>query len=109
MKKALFLLLILAFAGTAFAAYSEDATATLGEGDNSLKVKLSNQVKLDYAENGDGDTFVIAAYHDKGTRTFMSSSEDASIYYGEETKITMPDAPDVGTSIGTTDDFDKTL
>ncbi|MDY0204902.1 MAG: hypothetical protein RBR49_12380 [Desulfovibrio desulfuricans] len=107
MKKALFVLLLLAFAGTAFAEY-QSGTATLGSTE-TLAVKLSNQVQLDYGEEGDGDTFVIAAYHDKGTRSYMSSSEDSSIYYGEGTNIDLPDAPEVGTSIGDGGDFDKTL
>lgn len=83
---------------------------TLGSTD-TLDVATSNQVHLNYADGttGDGDTFVIATYHDKGTRSYMSSSEDANIYWADATAATLPAAPAIGTSVGEAGDFTNTL
>lgn len=102
MKKIIIIsIVLLALPVFAFAAY-EEGPKTLG-GTDTLIVALSNQVWLDYAAGGTGgDTFVVATYHDKGSRTYMSSSEDANMYYGEATAVSMPSAPAVGTSLGDT-------
>lgn len=101
MKKALFILLFLGCASSAFATYGT-GTVTLG-GTDTLDVSTSNQVYLDYAQQGDGDTFAVSTYHDKGDRTYASSSEDANIYWDDGTGIDVPTAPAVGSSMDATD------
>lgn len=91
-----------------FAAYGT-GEVTLGSTGSDLVVSTSNQVYLDYAAGTNGETFVLATYHDKGTRSYMSSSEDANIYWADATEASLPAAPASGTSLGETGDFTDTL
>lgn len=101
--------LFLALPAVSFAAYGTGDVDLGSDADNTLTVSTSNQVYVDYAQNNSGDTFALATYHDKGTRTYMSSSEDANIYYSDSTETAVPTAPAIGTSLGETSDFGSTL
>jgi len=112
MKKLFILLVILScFPAVSFSQQTGSGTVTLGAGGNlpdgtasdTLDVSLSNQVTIVYdGTTHSGDTFALETYHDKGTRLYLSSSEDAKIYYQE---AAIPDsaptvtAPAVGTSM----------
>ncbi|MGD9950022.1 MAG: hypothetical protein AB7U29_16325 [Desulfobulbus sp.] len=106
MKKILF---ITAFCFFAFTAGSTFAAVTNSSGDSfvlgasgrtQLTIQLSSTVHMGYDGGTAGTTYSIAAYHDKGTRTFASTSNDAKIYYQEATGVTCPTAP-TGTGTGT--------
>jgi len=111
MKKIVLLMAaILAFVPVvSFADYGK-GVVTLGTDPNELVISTSNSVFLDYAVNGNGLTYSIATYHDKGDRSYLSSSEDANIYWGKGTATAIIAAPAVGTSLGSGQTgFDKTL
>jgi hypothetical protein len=110
MKKIIFLAIMLIALPLGAAAAYKSGNVTLGrdsENNDTLIVSLSNGVSLDYGS--DGKAYVVATSHDNGDRTYMSSSEDANIYWGDGTKASLPNVPTVGTSIGETEDFDQTL
>jgi len=103
MKKIMLMTAVLMFLGasSAFAAY-DSGTVTLGPTTgHQMDIQTSNNVQLDYAAGGSqGETFVVATYHSKGTRTYASSSADANIFYQDATAVTLPTAP---TGSGTMD------
>ena len=115
MKKALAILAVFAIIPTvSFAAYTTGSKdigggTVNGAASDTLTLATSNSVFIDYADGNTGETFVISTYHARGDRTYMSSSEDANIYWGSGTKVTMPGAPTRGTSVGETADFDHSL
>ena len=80
--------------------FTLDASSVSGASD--LIIETSSQVTLVYADGTDGATFAVATAHGKGTRQYMSTSEDALIYWGDQTSGTpdTPTAPAVGTSVG---------
>jgi len=110
MKKILiFLVILMLSTSTVVLAAYDTGDVPLGSGANSLTISTSNQVQLDYAAGGtNGETFVLGSYHDKGTRTYMSSSEDAVIYYDENTTTAIPAAPSTGSSVDSSS-FSKQL
>lgn len=85
MKKFAFVLVVFLFAPiVSFAQQTGTDTVTLGTGANTLDVQLSNQVTIVYdGTTTSGDTFAVMTYHDKGTRLYLSSSEDSKIFYNE--------------------------
>lgn len=104
MKRIVALSLAVAIAGTssvAFAdavtkAYSDtSANSTLTVG--TLIFKLSKNVYMSYKSDTDNTGYSIGAYHNKGTKTFASSSGDSKIFEATLTAKTLPDAP-VGTA-----------
>lgn len=104
MKKiAILSALLLAVSGSAFA-------QQLGNTD-TLDVEPSNGVTIVYGADttNTGETFTLVTYHDKGTKSYMSSSEDAVIYWGDGQVTTAPTAPTAGTSVGETSSFPNTL
>ena len=103
------ILMILLFAFTASSAFAEyengtdgDGVVTLGD-TNTITVKLSSKVSIDYAAETNGLAYAIATYHSSGVRTYGSSSGDAKIYYQDATAVAAPDAP---TTADGTADFD---
>ncbi|GAB4558056.1 MAG: hypothetical protein Tsb0017_13240 [Geothermobacteraceae bacterium] len=100
MKKVFLIALALAFLSTPALATYGTGTVTLGS-TNTMNIQTSNNVYLDYGVQGNGDTFAVATYHDKGTRTYTSSSGDAKIYYKNSTAEPMPSAPAVGSTMNT--------
>lgn len=109
-KNILLLAVLLAFIPAVSFAEYDTGVVTLGKDPNELEISTSNQVFIDYKAEGSGVTYAIVTSHDKGDRTYMSSSEDATIYYGNGKKLAVPDAPThVGSGIGSGDKFDKTL
>jgi hypothetical protein len=102
MKLFIFMTTILMFvcATSALAAYGT-GVVTLGSGSNALDVRTSNDVNLDYATTtGTGETFSVSTYHGKGTRTYVSTSNDSVIFYQNKTAVAAPTAP---TGTGTMD------
>lgn len=103
------LLALPAFALAQSTAY-QTKVATLGSSGNQLTVQLSTKVNLQYMAGTLGLTYSASAYHDSGNRTFMSTSEDAPIYYSNATGTTCVAAPtDAGTSVGGGTTFPNTL
>lgn len=100
MKKILALTLVLTFsASAAFAAYSEgyskaDSTKTVGDAPNTLVFKLSKNVQMDYKAHNLKTGYAIAAYHNKGTKTYGSSSGDSKIFENSALSVEAPTAPD---------------
>lgn len=93
------LMLALSFSSVFAATYStatdngvvdlEDTVNT----DNPLTLKMSNNVLVQYDAAASGLGYSIAAYHTSGTRTFGSSSGDASIFWFDGTAEDAPTAP----------------
>lgn len=80
-----------AFATATTVGYTE--TPTLG----TLVIKLSKNVSLNYKSAGDNTGYAVATYHNKGTKSFGSSSGDSKIYENPSTAQDAPDAP-IGTA-----------
>ena len=103
MKRIVALTLALALTITASAAFATDkaysdtdtgaATLTVG----TLVFKLSKNVLMAYKSASDFTGYSIGAYHNKGTKTFASSSGDSKIFEAAVTANGIPDAP-VGTA-----------
>ena len=103
MKKILMILTaaaIMASATTIFAAdavYTDtnttDSTLTVGTAPNTLVFKLSKNVLMAYNVFADSTGYAISAYHNKGTKTFGSSSGDSKIFENSATKVDPPAAP----------------
>ena len=98
MKKVLILLVMMVLvAAPAIAldgAYgTKSSTHTLG-GTNTLDVTPSKGVAIYYDVNADPyDGYAIASYHDKGSKTFMTSSGDTKIFFQDATAVNAPAAP----------------
>jgi len=95
-------------------ALADSFTLSVGNVENAtddLVIETSNKVTLDYVAGTDGKTFAVATAHANGTRQYMSTSEDAVIYWGEQTSGTpdTPTAPAVGTSVGESTEYNHTL
>lgn len=93
MKKifALMLVLTIASASSAFAttvAYSTGAVAV-----GNATINTSKNVKINYKSAADFSGYAAATYHDKGTKTYGSSSGDAKVYEKANTAEAVPDAP----------------
>jgi len=59
-----------------------------------LRVQLSSNVQMDYAATATtGLYYTVAAYHNKGTRTFSSTSNDSKIFYAITTAATTMTLP----------------
>jgi len=97
MKKifALMLVLSVAFASSAFATTVSNLTGDVAVGNTT--VKTSKNVYLFYKSAADATGYAASAYHNKGTKTFGSSSGDAKVYEFKETAKDCPAAP-VGTA-----------
>lgn len=103
MKKIVALTLALALTITASAAFATEkaysdtdttaATLTVG----TLVFKLSKNVLMAYKSASDFTGYSIGAYHNKGTKTFASSSGDSKIFEAVITAKAIPAAP-VGTA-----------
>lgn len=104
MKKIIALALVLTFsASAAFATTAAfdatnmtAATQTITSDDTNLGTlvfKLSKNVKLDYKSYSDYTGYAIATYHNKGTKTYGSSSGDSKIFENAATAVEAPAAP----------------
>jgi hypothetical protein len=104
-------LFAIASANSAFAAFSA-GPRTLGTGvagtgitaanNPTLIQQLSTNIEMDYIAAADGAGYIIGALHDKGTRTYGSSSGDAKIYWAtittSGTGIALPTTAPTGTA-----------
>ena len=103
MKRIVTLLLALALtvaASTAFATskgYSDTAVSSATLTIGTLVFKLSKNVLMAYESETNFTGYSIGAYHNKGTKTFASSSGDSKIFEAAKTGMDIPDAP-VGTA-----------
>ncbi|MBJ6724086.1 hypothetical protein [Geomesophilobacter sediminis] len=96
MKKAiLFALLTLAAAATAYGAAQTMAYGTALP--TGLNGKLSTNVQLAYKSSADNSGYTVGTYHTQGTKTYASSSGDATIWTSSTTAKDIPAAP-VGTA-----------
>jgi len=102
MKKMIFLIFAaLCFTATsAFAAYGT-GTVTLGS-TNTKDFKTSKNVFIDYTAGTNGVSYVVGAYHNKGSKTFGSCSGAQVIYVHDGTATATPAAP---ADANTTSDF----
>jgi hypothetical protein len=95
MKKNILLiatLLVALSAATAFAAATTMAYGTALP--TGLPGKLSTNVFLAYKSEANNTGYTAGTSHNKGTKSFASSSGDAAIFSAEGTNIAIPDAPD---------------
>lgn len=99
MKKMIMLsiMALLLACGSAFAdgsyAPSSGGTLTLGS-TVTVVVKPSANVYTYYQSGGtDGIAYVLSTYHNKGTRSFGTSSGDSKIFYIDTTATNPPSAP----------------
>jgi len=111
MKKLIVLFAFFVFLPSLVLAESFTLSASNVDGADDLIVETSNKVTLVYVAGTDGKTFGVSTAHANGTRQYMSTSEDAVIYWGDQTSGTPddPTAPSVGTSVGETTEFSHTL
>lgn len=104
MKKSISLAALFLFAIGAAGVYAEVTgnttdygttmpSATVGGQTVALKGNLSTNVKLAYTSSADNSGYTAGTYHEKGTRTFASSSGDAALYYSITTDTDIPAAP----------------
>lgn len=105
MKKILAVFVVclpLFFVSSSFAAYTAAGAdiITMGTGaatsttNPSLTSQLSSNVRMDYSTTASsGLYYTIAAYHDKGSRTFSSTSNDSKIFYAITTGATVLTLP----------------
>ena len=105
MKKIILFMAISVFcAGIAYAAYTSgtNGAVTLGAtSGNTLDIRLSNNVQIDFLVSTDNLGYVAGTFHGSGTRTFATSSGDSKIYYREQTAVAIPTTAPSGT--GTAD------
>ena len=97
MKKifALMLIFSVASASAAFALTVTNQTGDVAVG--TLTIKTSKNVYFYYKSALDNTGYSVSTYHNKGTKSFGSSSGDAKIYEFAETAKDCPTAP-VGTA-----------
>ncbi|MCX5871019.1 MAG: hypothetical protein NTY00_10410 [Deltaproteobacteria bacterium] len=77
-------------AGTAIVNAPPVSTLTLGGVTNpttnpQLLIQLSANVVMTYTPETAGMYYAVAAYHNKGSRTFTSTSNDSKIFYQDTT------------------------
>ena len=99
MKKifALMLVFSVASASAAFAAATTVSNQTGDVSVGTLIIKTSKNVYFYYKSASDNTGYAVSTYHNKGTKSFGSSSGDAKIYEFAETAKDCPAAP-VGTA-----------
>jgi hypothetical protein len=99
-KTILFALVTLLLAASAFAtAVTQDYGTALPtpSGGTPIAGKLSTNVLLAYKSETNNTGYTVGAYHSSGTRTYASSSGDATIWVANTTAHAIPAAP-VGTA-----------
>jgi len=99
MKKifALMLILTVASASAAFAAATTVAASTGAVAVGTTTVNTSKNVYVAYKSDTNNSGYAVVTYHDKGTKTYGSSSGDSKVYEKANTGNGCPDAP-VGTA-----------
>lgn len=95
MKKILSLMLVLtvASASSAFATATTVAYATGAVAVGSATVNTSKNVLINYKSAADNTGYAVATYHNKGTKTYGSSSGDSKVYEKGNTAEGAPLAP----------------
>lgn len=95
MKKRVLLVaaFLLSIGGGAWAVVTGDTTTYSATLRTELKGQLSNNVLYAYTSSADNSGYSAGTYHNKGTRTFASSSGDAALYYSITTATAIPAAP----------------
>jgi len=95
MKKifALMLVLTVASASAAFAAATTVAASTGAVAIGTATVNTSKNVYIAYKSSANNDGYAVVTYHDKGTKTYGSSSGDSKVYEKANTGNACPDAP----------------
>lgn len=99
MKKIVFFALVLvAFSFSLASAGYEAGPKTLGSTE-TMVVQLSNGVQMDYIADTttSGLGYIVGASHKSGTRSFGSSSGDASIYFIDGVNTALPTTVPTGT------------
>jgi hypothetical protein len=95
-------LLSMAVANSAFAAYAlgpKDLAGTTSATNPQLTLQLSANVLMDYSSTATtGLYYTMGTYHNKGSRTFSSTSNDAKIVYQDATGVTMLTLPTTSAS-----------
>lgn len=87
------LVISVASASSAFAAATTVAYATGDVAVGSATVKTSKNVYINYKSSSDNTGYAAATYHNKGTKTYGSSSGDSKVYEKANTAEAVPDAP----------------
>ena len=98
MKKNILLIATLLVALSAASAFAAATTLDYGTAlPTGLPGKLSTNVQLAYKSAADNTGYTAGTSHNKGTKSFGSSSGDAAIFSADATNQAIPDAP-VGTA-----------
>ena len=64
----------------------------------TLVTQLSSNVQMNYDSDATGLNYTIASYHNKGSRTYGSTSNDSKIYYTATTATAPVSIPASGVS-----------